>query len=143
MAGLRPARHRPGSVFRILSGFIAALSLTLVFVMPPTAHAQSQAEVEAALDLYIYRLVQSMTRVRSYPQQALDEQLEGDCAVELVVADNGTLKSVTIIAPTSHAILDEHALSLARRLVPLTEIPTTLQNKTFAVRFAMAFRLPD
>ena len=143
LAGPYPPGLGPGGTLRLLRVAIAALGLALACAWPPAARAQSQAEIEAALDLYVYRLVQSMRRVRSYPQQALDEGLEGDCAVELVLAQDGTLKSVTVIAPTGHAILDEHARDLARRLVPLTQIPSTLQNKAFAIRFAMAFRLPD
>lgn len=142
LAGLCPPGPGPRSTFRLLCIAMAALGLALACAWPLSARAQSQAEIEAALDLYVYRLVQSMKKVRSYPQQALDEQLEGDCAVELVLAQDGTLKSVTILTPTGHDILDEHARDLARRLVPLTEIPSTLQNKAFAVRFAMAFRLP-
>jgi TonB family protein len=142
MAGACPPGPGPAGAFRLVRIAIAALGLALACAWPPAARAQSQAEIEAALDLYIYRLVQSMRQVRSYPQQALDEQLEGDCAVELVLSQDGTLRSVTVITSTGHAILDEHARDLARRLVPLTEIPSTLQNKAFAVRFAMAFRLP-
>lgn len=142
LVGLCPPGRGQRSTFRLLCIAMAALGLALACAWPPAARAQSQAEIEAALDLYVYRLVQSMKKVRSYPQQALDEQLEGDCAVELVLAQDGTLKSVTILTPTGHDILDEHARDLARRLVPLTEIPSTLQNKAFAVRFAMAFRLP-
>lgn len=118
-------------------------AFALVLACPVPANAQSAQEIEAALDLYRYRLLQSTTRLRSYPQQALDDQLEGDCAIELVIAGNGTLKSATLLVSTGHAVLDEHAIMLIHRAAPLTEIPSTLQNKAFAVRFAIAFRLPD
>jgi len=124
------------------SALLACLALPVASLFASTAFAQSQAELETALELYRYRLLQSGTRLRAYPPEALEQQLEGTVSVELIVAGDGTLRSATLLASSGHAALDQGALDLLARAVPLTEIPSTLQNKAFAIRIAIVFRLP-
>jgi len=120
----------------------ACLVLPLAGLLAADAIAQSQAEIETALELYRYRLLQSGTRLRAYPPEALEQQLEGMVSVELIIAGDGTLRSATLLATSGHASLDKGALDLLARAVPLTEIPSTLQNKAFAIRIAIVFKLP-
>jgi protein TonB len=120
----------------------ACLALPLAGLLAADAIAQSQAEIETALELYRYRLLQSGTRLRAYPPEALEQELEGTVSAELIIAGDGTLRSVTLLSSSGHAVLDQGALDLLARAVPLTEIPSTLQNKAFAIRIAIVFKLP-
>ncbi len=124
------------------SALLAGLALPAAGLLAGAAFAQSQPEIETALELYRYRLLQSGTRLRAYPPQALEQELEGTASVELIIAADGKLRSATLLASSGHALLDQGALDLLARAVPLTEIPSTLQNKAFAIRIAIAFRLP-
>lgn len=128
----------------VLSAACLALALA---AFAPGAPAQSQAdipqaEIETALELYRYRLLQSGSRLRSYPPEAVEQQLEGTVSVELIIAGDGSLKSLTLLASSGHALLDSTALQMVSAAVPLTQIPSTLQNKAFAVRMVIAFWLP-
>ena len=60
----------------------------------------------------------------------------------LHAADDAVEEVVVVRGRRGHALLDQGALDLLARAVPLTEIPSTLQNKAFAIRIAIAFRLP-
>lgn len=130
---MRPARR---------SALLAGLALPIAGPHATAAFAQSQPEIETALELYRYRLLQSGTRLRAYPPEAIEQQLEGTVSVELIVNSDGKLGSARLLASSGHAVLDQEALDLLARAVPLTEIPSTLQNKAFAIRIAIAFRLP-
>lgn len=124
------------------SALLACLALPATGLLAVAAFAQSQPEIETALELYRYRLLQSGTRLRAYPPEALEQELEGTVSAELIIAGDGTLRSVTLLSSSGHAVLDQGALDLLARAVPLTEIPSTLQNKAFAIRIAIVFRLP-
>jgi len=124
------------------SALLACLALPAGGLLAAAAFAQSQPEIETALELYRYRLLQSGTRLRAYPPEALEQELEGTVSLELIIAGDGTLRSATLLSSSGHAVLDQGALDLLARAVPLTEIPSTLQNKAFAIRIAIVFRLP-
>ena len=121
----------------------ACLSLPVAAALGGLAFAQMQPEIESALELYRYRLVQRGTRLRVYPEEALEQQIEGTASMEIVIAGDGSLRSAKLLASSGHALLDQHALDLLVRAVPLTEIPSALQNKAFAIRVAIVFKLPD
>ena len=117
---------------------LAALSGAAQAQTPGTAEAGV-----AALQLYQYRLLQVGTRLRGYPPEALRRRLEGTATVALHVSEAGTLSYQTLVHSSGQSVLDDHALALLALAVPLTEIPSALQNRAFIVRVAVAFRLPE
>lgn len=111
--------------------------------LPRIACGQSQEEIEAALELFRYRLLQTGSRLRdSYPEDALQQRLQGDVSLELVIGPDGKLRSSGLLTSSGYARLDDTARDVIDRALPLTEIPSTLQNKAFAVRVTVVFRLP-
>ncbi|MBI2315476.1 MAG: TonB family protein [Betaproteobacteria bacterium] len=118
------------------------LALLAAPFLPLGAQAQEGDERAAALELYRYRLLRAGTRLRGYPQEALALRLEGQTGVLLHINGQGALARSTVTRSSGHRILDEHALALLAAAVPLTEIPTALQNTDFAVRVVVAFALP-
>ena len=100
-------------------------------------------EQNTALELYRYRLIQTGTRLRAYPRQAVEQRLEGMATVDLIIAGNGTIARATLTGSSGHASLDDYAMALLAEAVPLTEIPSALQNSRFALRVSIAFKIPD
>lgn len=109
----------------------------------PQQDIQRAQEEYSALELYQYRLLQTGARLRSYPPEAVAQRLEGTASVELIIAGNGTLTRATLTGSSGYVLLDAHALDLLAQAVPLTQTPSALQNRRFAVRVVIAFRLPD
>jgi len=138
MRSKQPAR--PERLWRRrLGGFLALMAAALV---AGAQYLEAPAGAAAALTLYQYRLLQVGSRLRGYPPEALNRRLEGTTIVALHVSAAGTLSRQTLVQPSGQQLLDEHALALLAQAVPLTEIPTALQNRPFIVRVAVAFKLP-
>lgn len=124
---------------RRLGGFLVLMAAAL---MAGAQGLEAPADAVDALTLYQYRLLQVGSRLRGYPPEALKRRLEGTAIVALHVSAAGTLSRQTLVHASGHPQLDEHALALLAQAVPLTEIPTALQNRPFVVRVAVAFKLP-
>ena len=111
---------------------------------PPSAPGEQRLlEQATALELYRYRLVQTGTRLRAYPREAVEQRLQGMATIDLIIAGNGTIARATLIGSSGHASLDDHAMALLAEAVPLTEIPAALQNSRFALRVSIAFKIPE
>ena len=138
MGSRRPAAT--DAVCRALSGILTA---SLLAALLPASPAMAQEGTAAAAQLYQYRLLQTGTRLRGYPPEARTRRLEGTVTISLHISAEGVLTRQSVVRSSGHAILDEHALDLLARAVPLTEIPSALQNRPFVVRIAVAFVLPE
>lgn len=117
---------------------IAALILLL---LPGLVRGQS-AEIDAALQLYTYKLVQAGMKIRSYPAEAQTRAEEGTVTVQIRMSPSGKLQSANLIESSGHASLDRHALELLGQAVPMTEIPAALHNRAFEFRVVLSFKLP-
>jgi len=95
-----------------------------------------------ALQLYGLRLLQTGSKLRSYPQEAVERKISGTALVELAIDAHGSLIRQTLLQSSGHALLDEHALAMLAKAVPVTEIPGNLKNAAFTIRVAVAFALP-
>lgn len=114
----------------------------LCTVVPGFAREDTTGETDVALELYRLRLFQAASRLRLYPPEALERRLQGTTGLELVVAGDGSVKTLRMTASSGEPVLDEQAAALVRAAVPLTQIPLALQNRAFAIRLAIVFRLP-
>ncbi len=54
-----------------------------------------------------------------YPAEARLTQAEGTVIVKIVVNDTGEIESLKIVQSSGHALLDEEALALLRRISPI------------------------
>ena len=94
-----------------------------------------------ALQLYGIRLLQSGTRLRSYPEDAYRKKLTGTAMVVISIGKDGSLQSIELRRSSGHAALDEHALAILAKAVPITEIPMKLRNTAFTINVSMVFEL--
>jgi len=110
---------------------------------PPAALAQDQAAIDAALQLYSARLLQTALKHRGYPRAALEQKLSGVAEIEITVGADGKLKQQNLVGSTHNRELDEHALRLMELAVPLTEIPTALAGRAFRVPVSVNYVIPE
>lgn len=118
-------------------------AVTLIVPLRLAAQTATSEELDVALELYRLRLFQAIARLRAYPREALDQGLEGTAAFDLVISGAGSIKQLDIRESSGVPLLDREAAAQIRTAVPLTQIPLALQNKAFAIRLAIAFRLPQ
>jgi len=104
---------------------------------------RSQAEVDAALQLYSARLLQTGQKHRSYPAAALEQNLSGVAEIEIDVGADGKLKHKSLVGSSHHRILDEHAMQLMELALPLTEIPSALNGRAFKVHVTVNYVIPE
>ena len=104
---------------------------------------RSQAEVDAALQLYSARLLQTGQKHRGYPAAALEQNLTGVAAIEIDVGADGKPKHKNLVGSSGHRILDEHALQLMELALPLTEIPSALNGRAFKVHVSVVYVIPE
>lgn len=118
---------------------VAALAFACVLHFGPAAGAEPDP---VALELYGIRLVQTGSRLRNYPEEAFREKLSGTSSITLAVGANGTLERQTLLRSAGHTILDQHAMAMLARAVPVTEIPANLRNTAFTIQVSVVFALP-
>lgn len=107
----------------------------------PPPHSQSA--VDAAMQLYGARLLQTGHKHRGYPAAALEQKLSGVATIEVEIGADGKVKHKSLIGSSSHRILDEHAMQLMELALPLTEIPSALTGRAFKVRVSVNYVLPE
>jgi periplasmic protein TonB len=105
------------------------------------ASLADKVAIDDALQLYGARLLQVSAKVRSYPEAAVAQQIEGTVQVNVTVGADGKLKQRELIRSSGHALLDEHALAMVETAVPLTEIPLALKNRQFLAMVTFVFSL--
>lgn len=154
MRGSLPARSlrsRDGSVIlkQPLNPWLAAVCIALAAPALPAlaqtspAAAQQEDELDAALQLYRARLLQTAQRRRSYPAEALEQRITGTVNVEITVSGDGRLKQKRLLTSSSHGSLDTHALQLLEEAAPLTEVPSALKGRAFRVPVTVNYVLPE
>jgi protein TonB len=118
---------------------VARLALVLIFPLGPVLAAEPDP---AALELYGIRLLQSGSRLRSYPEEAVRDKLSGTAVISLSLGANGQLSRQQLQKSSGHTVLDEHAMAMLSRAVPVTEIPTNLTGTAFTIQVSVVFALP-
>jgi TonB family protein len=120
------------------------IGLGIASMAPAQGSGASLADrvaIDDALQLYGARLLQVSAKVRSYPEAAVRQQIEGTVQVNVTVGADGKLKQRELIRSSGHALLDEHALAMVETAVPLTEIPLALKNRQFLATVTFVFSL--
>jgi protein TonB len=104
----------------------------------PTA----DAEMNSALELYRALLMQTGSKLRIYPEDALRRGQTGRVIVHLSIGADGKLESEELLQSSGYPALDRSALDMLARAVPLTEIPAALHNIAFEMAFIVKFVMP-
>ena len=105
--------------------------------------ARSQAEIDAALQLYSARLLQTGQKQRGYPAAALEQHLSGVATIEIDIGADGKPEHKSLVGSSHHQILDEHAMQLMELALPLTEIPSALNGRAFKVHVTVNYVIPE
>ena len=95
-------------------------------------------------DAYYARLRQRLVEVLGsrYPKTARERRLEGTVQLEIAVEPSGKIGAVTVVASSSHDVLDRAAVDAVRSLsrVPF---PDNVRPKALKVRLPVVFRAPE
>jgi protein TonB len=76
----------------------------------------------------------------AYPQSARRRGVSGTVEIDVLIDPSGSVKSATVTASSSHAVLDEAALEAVRSLDPLP-LPEHLPRRPLRVRLPLSFEL--
>jgi len=114
---------------------------------PPAASGGGSSltgdDAAAAKASYARLLLTRLQRAIVYPRRAQRRELEGIVRVEVVLAANGSLRAVSLASTSGHAVLDEAALDLVRRVAPFPPVPAALSpdGRDFAFIAPIQYRL--
>jgi TonB family protein len=107
--------------------------------LPPGAGGVG-AEAGSEYAAYLARLRQRIQEVLRYPPAARRRSVTGTVQLEIAIAPDGAISSVSVVASSSHEILDRAALDAARSLsrVPF---PSDVRPRSLRVRLPVVFEL--
>ncbi|HET8610052.1 MAG TPA: TonB family protein [Burkholderiales bacterium] len=116
--------------------------------VPPASPAPSPQEARPApppindlLDRYGKDLAQIVADGQHYPRIAQMRGWQGTVEIEVTVAPPGKADRITIQRSSGHQILDDEALDMVKRALPLPEPPAPLRDRRFTVVVPIVFRL--
>jgi protein TonB len=89
---------------------------------------------------YLARLRQRIQESLRYPPAARRRGVTGTVQLEIDIAPDGAIGAVTVIASSSHEILDRAAVDAART-VPRAPFPADLRPRALKVRLPIVFEL--
>ncbi len=73
--------------------------------------------------------------------QAMERGWQGRVEVRVVIGTNGTIKNALIKTSSNYQILDDQALEMIKRGMPLTPVPAALRGREFPVDVPVIFEL--
>lgn len=89
---------------------------------------------------YLARLRRQIAESLRYPMVARRRGLTGTVYLEITIHTNGTIGGASVVASSSHPLLDEAALETVKGLAPLP-FPAELPPRRLRVRLPVIFRL--
>jgi len=89
---------------------------------------------------YLASLRRQVAESLRYPSVARRRGLTGTVYLEITIQTNGSIGAATVVASSSHPVLDEAALETVKHLVPLP-FPAELPPRRLRVRLPVIFRL--
>jgi len=90
--------------------------------------------------VYFARLRQRLQEVLRYPPVARRRGITGTVHLEIAVEPDGAIAAVSVIASSSHEILDRAAVDAARS-VPRVPFPSDVRPRALRVRLPVVFEL--
>jgi protein TonB len=96
--------------------------------------------VPAEFGPYLASFRQRIQQLVIYPLAARRRGLAGRVEVEVLLEPSGRVRDVTIVASSSHSLLDEAAIEAVRSLQPVP-LPETLPRRALRVRLPIVFDL--
>lgn len=126
----------------------ASVSAAPVSPQPAAAAATAGQPPREGLDaegLRGYRLAlgREARRFKRYPVSAIEAGWGGTAQVRVRLAAGGVPQGVELARTSGHDVLDEAALEMIRRALPLAAVPASLRERAFAVDLPVVFEVPD
>ena len=90
-----------------------------------------------------YRIALATRFRKFYPQSAIEAGWVGTTEVLVTLAADGIAPQVKVLRSSGHGALDDAAVDMLRRAVPLTPLPDALRGRSFAVNLPVKFELLD
>ena len=91
---------------------------------------------------YKSRLRQRIQETLRYPAAARRRGVSGTVQLEIAVQPDGSIGTVTVVASSSHEVLDRAAVDAVRSLPPVP-FPADVRPTAFTVRLPVVFELQD
>ena len=99
-----------------------------------------RSEVPAEFGPYLASFRKRIQELIVYPLAARRRGLAGRVEVEVILEPTGRVRDVTVVASSSHSLLDEAAIEAVRSLQPVP-LPETLPRRPLRVRLPVVFDL--
>lgn len=106
--------------------------------LPPPAEGLDGEGVRA----YRLALAREARRFKRYPPQAAEAGWAGTTELRVSVAVGGRAQEVELVRSSGHAVLDNAALEMLRRALPIAAVPESLRGLAFAVSLPVVFEPP-
>lgn len=95
------------------------------------------------LQIYGQSISKEIKRYQKYPPVALRRGWEGTAEVQLQIAADGKVTSVTLGKSSGRSVLDEEALNMVRKASPLPQAPQNLRGRQLTVTVPIVFKLQE
>jgi protein TonB len=95
------------------------------------------------LRAYRVALAGEARRYKRYPAQAIEAGWSGTTELRVSVTPGRSAPIVQVTKSSGYGVLDEAALEMLRRALPVTTIPASLRERAFSVELPIVFDLPQ
>ena len=109
----------------------------------PAAPPAADFADPATLGQYRIAIISAARRYKRYPRLAIDNNWEGQAEIRMVIGIDGNIASISIKSRSGFEVLDQQALDMIRKAMPLTPIPPALRGKGFTVDVPVVFSLKE
>ncbi|OAM52290.1 hypothetical protein A7981_02030 [Methylovorus sp. MM2] len=110
---------------------------------PPKPTGPSTHEIEAARNRYGSLLFDAISKYKQYPRMAQMRGWEGEVTIEIQINGNGDIISTKVIHSSNYAVLDQQALEMVKKSLPLPPPPDTLRGRAFTIIVPIPFKLEE
>lgn len=112
----------------------------MLAALPPGTGSGGGTGVGSEYAGYLARIRQRIQESLRYPPAARRRGVSGTVQLEIAIGPDGTIAGVSVIASSSHEVLDRAALDAARSL-PRVPFPADLRPRPLTVRLPIVFEL--
>ena len=108
---------------------------------PPKDFVPSQADIATAKDAYGDALWRAISKFKKYPNVARTRGYQGEVILGLELDGYGKIKSKKILQSSGYEMLDNQALEMVDKAVPLPLPAEALRNSNFNITIPVPFKL--
>lgn len=91
---------------------------------------------------YKARIRSKLVRLRKYPKEARDQQLQGVATVRFTVNRQGVVSSSRLVRSSGHDIFDKEVMDLIKRCSPFPPMPKEMKRNSITLTVPIDFKRP-